>query len=266
MIIPRSLFSAALVAAFSVALVAQQAPSGYHRVACIKVKPGQESEYHKWAAEDLHKVAQARADSGAVSTWFLLRAEIPEGASAECDYLSISMYPGVPTEPMGRDDLSAVLKKAGLTTTAQEFVDRRNSLVKLISNNLFQNVAFVGSMKKGDYFIVNYMKVADTQDWLAYEKKIWQPMAELMAKDGARSGWSVNMQVLPNGSDLKYQAVTVDVYPSWNAIFEDPHYAEVFKKAHPDMEIGTTMEHFDKLRTILSTNLYQVADMVSAAK
>jgi hypothetical protein len=94
--IPRSLLSVVLAAAFSVTLLAQQAPTGYHSVACIKVKPENASEYRTWAAEDSHKFAQAMVDSGAVTTWFRLRSVIPQGTSAECDYLIISIYPGAP--------------------------------------------------------------------------------------------------------------------------------------------------------------------------
>jgi len=84
--IPRSLLSVALAAAFSATLLAQQPPSGYHSVACIKVKPENAREFRKWAAEDAHKFAQARVDSGAVSTWFLLRTVIPQGTSAAVSY------------------------------------------------------------------------------------------------------------------------------------------------------------------------------------
>jgi hypothetical protein len=153
-----------------------------------------------------------------------------------------------------------------MTASAQEYLDRRNSLTTLVSNNLFQNKIFVGTMKKGDYFMVNYMKVSNMDDYLAYEKKVWQPFAEAMAKDGVRTGWSLNVQVLPGGSDLKYQAVTVDVFPSWDAIFKDIPFADTFKKVHPDMEIGTTFETYQKLRTELATNLYQLDDAVSSTK
>src|ERR1039457_2498884 len=208
--IPRSLLSIALAAAFSTTLLAQQAPSGYHSVACIKVKPENASQFRKWMSEDARKLAQARVDSGEISTWFLLRSVIPQGTSAECDYLNVVMYPGAPPKPMGMDELGTALKKAGITVNAQEYVDRRNSLTTLVSNNLFQNRIFAGAMKKGDYFEVNYMKVSNMEDYLAYEKKVWQPFAEAMAKDGVRTGWSLNVQVLPGGSDLKYQAVSVD--------------------------------------------------------
>jgi hypothetical protein len=264
--IPRSLLSVVLAAAFSVTLLAQQAPTGYHSVACIKVKPENASEYRTWAAEDSHKFAQAMVDSGAVTTWFRLRSVIPQGTSAECDYLIISIYPGAPPKPLDIDEMGAVLKKAGMTVSAKEFVDRRSSLTQLVSNNIFQNKILVGAAKKGDYFMVNEMKVSNMNDYLAFEKKVWQPLAEAMAKDGVRTGWSLNVRVLPRGSDLKYQAVTVDIFPSWDAVYKNLPFADTFKRVHPDMELGTTFETAEKLRTIVSANLYHVDDMVSSTK
>jgi hypothetical protein len=264
--IPRSLLSVVLAAAFSVTLLAQQAPTGYHSVACIKVKPENASEYRTWAAEDSHKFAQAMVDSGAVTTWFRLRSVIPQGTSAECDYLIISIYPGAPPKPLDIDEMGAVLKKAGMTVSAKEFVDRRSSLTQLVSNNIFQNKILVGAAKKGDYFMVNEMKVSNMNDYLAFEKKVWQPLAEAMAKDGVRTGWSLNVRVLPRGSDLKYQAVTVDIFPSWDAVYKNLPFADTFKRVHPDMELGTTFETGEKLRTIVSANLYHVDDMVSSTK
>jgi hypothetical protein len=264
--IPRSLASVALAATLSATLFAQQAPTGFHSVACIKIKPENAKDFRKWAAEETHKFAQARVDSGSVSTWLLLRSVLPTGTSAECDYLSIFMYPGSPPKPLELDELGAVLKKAGLTMSAQEYVDRRTALTRLVSNNLFQNKAFAGTMNKGDYFQVNYMKVPNMEDYLAYEKKVWQPLAEAMVKGGVRTGWSLNVQVFPSGSDLKYQAVTVDVFPSWDAMFKDIPLTDTFKKVHPDMEAGTTFENYQKLRTIIATNVFQVEDMVTPAK
>ncbi len=263
----RSVLSVAMAAAFSLSMFAQQPTTGYHTVACVKVKADKGSEFRKFAAEDLRKFAQARVDSGALSSWLLLRSVAPQGTSADCDFLTVSMFPAAPPQPLGVEEIGAVLKKAGMSMSGQEFVDRRNSLVTLVSNNLFQNRGFVGAEKKGDYLMVNFMKVPNIDGWLAFEKKVWTPLAEAMAKDGSKSGWSVNVQVLPNGSDLAFQAVTVDVYPSWDAIFkEDALFAERFKKVHPDMELGTTFEQFEKLRTISSVKLYALDDMVTAAK
>ena len=212
--------SVALVATFPVTLPGQQAPSGYHTVACIKVKPGKSAEYRKWAEEDVHKLQQASADSGRVSAWFLLRYVMPAGSSAACDYLSISLYPGAPPAPMGMDALGAALKKSGFAMSAQEYVDHRSSVTDLVASELWQNQIAVGTLQKGDYLVLNHMKVLKMDEWIAYEKKVWQPFAESMVKDGVTRGWFLNVQEIPGGSDLKYQASTVDVYPSWDAYFK----------------------------------------------
>ena len=150
----------------------QQGQVGYHTVVCIKVKPEKTSEFRTWAASDLHKYAQSRVDTGVLSTWFLLRSVQPQGASADCDYLTISIYPGAPPEPLSPEALGEALKKAGLTMSAQQFMDRRDSLTTLVSNNLFQNRASVGgSLKKGNYLVVNYMKAANVDDWIALRKR-----------------------------------------------------------------------------------------------
>ena len=106
--IRRLILSVVLAAAFCAPLIAQSpqvGTTGLHIVACIKVNPGKASEFRAWAASDLHKFAQSRVDSGALSTWFLLRSVQPQGKSAECDYLTISTYPGTPPEPLSLEAL-----------------------------------------------------------------------------------------------------------------------------------------------------------------
>jgi len=81
-------------------------------------------------------------------------------------------------------------------------------------------------------------------------------------------GWSVNVLVLPQrGSEIRTNGVTVDVYPSWDAVVKmmtDPEFANRWHKIHPDMEIQAGLEHFDKLRNNLTANLFKVTDMISA--
>jgi hypothetical protein len=266
--VPRLLVCIALTAAFSATLIAQQAPTGYHSVACIKVKPENNTEFRKWAAADVHKLAQSRVDGGAVSSWIVLRSVIPTGVSAECDYVIVTMYPGNPPQPMGLEELDAALKKAGITATAQQYVDRRASLSTLISNNMFQNQASVGSFKKGDYFVVNYMKATNMADYVAWEKKAWQPMAEALAKENSRSGWSLNTLVFPGGTDVKFNAVTVDVYPTWDSIFSGDfqHFRDLWTKTHPEMDFGTTFEQYDKLRHQGDVDIFVVQDYITSSK
>jgi len=268
----RMLAGAVVLTALSLPLLSQQAPptTGYHTVQCIKTKPDKGLEFHKWAESELHKYAQALVDSGRLNSWMLIRAVIPAGSANACDYLVIGIYPGLPPQPLGFEDLGAVLKKAGLTMTPEEYVKQRDSVSTLVSSALWQNILSIGSMQKGDYLTVNESKALDTDEWSAYEKKIWQPIAEQLDKEGLTRGWSVNVLVLPpRGSEIRINGVTVDVFPSWDAVIKsmlDPEFVNRWRKFHPDMEIGTTFEHYDKLRNNLTANLFHVDDMTDATK
>jgi len=264
--IPRLVLCAVAATALATTLVAQQSSSGYHTVACFKLKPDSSADFHKFVTEESHKLAQGRVDAGQITTWYLLRAVLPQGASAQCDYLVVTLFAGAP-HLLGQEDLSSAIKKAGLSITPDDYVKHRNAVTSLVSVAVFQNRLAVGSAKKGDYFQVNYMKTPNVDDWIAYEKKVWQPLAEALTKDGKEDGWSVNVRVLPAGSEQPYQAVTVDVFPSWNAVFaDDPQFVERWRKVHPDMELGTTFEQFEKLRSRAIIELYELEDMVAASK
>jgi hypothetical protein len=266
----RTFAGAIALVALSSPLLSQQAPptTGFHQVQCIKIKPDKGVEFRKWAEGDLHKYAQGLVDSGRLSSWALVRAVTPAGSASPCDYFVVAFYPGLPPEPLGMADLGPVLKKAGLSMTAEEWVARRDSMSTLVSTGLWQNQVTVGSMQKGDYIVVNEAKAVDVDEWVAYEQKAWKPIAEQLGKDGLTRGWSVNVLVMPQrGSENRINGVTVDVYPSWDALNKsmiDPEFVNRWRKIHPDMEIGTTFEHYDKLRNNLTANLFRVDDMISA--
>jgi hypothetical protein len=59
--------------------------------------------------------------------------------------------------------------------------------------------------------------------------------------------------------------VTVDVFPSLDAAFaEDKQFVDRFKKVHPDMELGTTFERVQKLRSQAEVHLYELEEFVAA--
>jgi hypothetical protein len=261
--VARMFVGIALAVAFAATLPAQQAGGGNHTVACFKVNPDKAADYRKWEADEVHKVTQGRIDSGEINTWYLLRSVLPQGTASACDYIVVTMFPGT-AHLLGPDEITAALQKAGMKITAQDYINHRNAVTTLVSVAIFQNVASVGSPKKGDYFRVNYMKVPNIEDWVAYEKKVWLPLADASTKAGLTSGWSLNVQVLPGGADLPFQAVTVDTFSTYDAVFNnDSKLFDLFRKVHPDLEVGTTFEQFGKLRTMSSIQLYQLEDMVT---
>jgi len=263
----RVLVCAVVAAALSGAAFAQQTSPGYHAVACYKLKPDTTVAFQKWTADEMSKVAQGRIDDGEITNFYLLRAVFPRGEAAECDYLVVTFFPNMPHE-FGTEQVDAAIKKAGLKFTGEDYFKHRDALIRLMSVGIFQNQAFVGGAKKGDYFQVNYMRVAteNLDDWIAFEKKVWQPLAEAMVKDGREDGWSVNVAAMPFGSDSPYQGVTVDVFPSLDAAFaDDKQFADRFRKVHPDMELGTTFERVQKLRAQAHVELFELEQYVTAA-
>lgn len=268
--ISRSLRGAVLAVALSSTLFAQTPQTGYHTVGCFKVRPNKAAELRKFLGEEAHKLAQGRVDDGELTTWYLLRAVVPQGREAECDYIAVAFFPGTPNV-LGTQELSAAIKRSGISITPEDYINQRDAVATLVSFSVFQNVASAGSPKKGDYFRVEYMKTANRDDFVAYEKRVWQPVNETLIKDGIETGWSVNTRVLPGGADQPFQAVVTVVFPSMDAVFS--YYSKIgneFRKAHPDMEVGTTLEQFDKfmeqfekVRTIQNIQLYQLEDMAT---
>jgi hypothetical protein len=268
--IPRGLAALAVVAACGVAaLCQQQQPTGYHGVLCIKVNPGKDAEHNKWWDEEGRKLMRAMVDSGVLATYYRLRAVAPSGTLAPCDVVTVSVYPGLPPEPATPEQREALLKKAGITN-AEEFQARGNATRTVVSSEIFQNQVALGTMKKGDYAAVSYMKTAHITDWLTMEKTIWQPLADAMIKEGVQSGWSVNLEIFPNGDDMPYQGVSVDVYPSLAAAIKgqnfDPRFDEWFKRVHPGLDENSTLDNALKTRTQSKVYLFQIEDVIEAAK
>jgi hypothetical protein len=261
-------FAAALAAALSATLVAQQAPVGYHSISCVRVKPGKSADFRALLSGDYRKVEQARVDSGAVSGFVALRTVIPAGTDAGCDYVLVSFYPGFPPAPLGDDEMTAVLQKAGVASTLQQWRDRLAVVAELVSNNITQYQVLVGGAKKGDYLIFNSMKATDVGQCVALQKRLWQPFAEQGVKDGAQDGWAVNIQVMPRGDKDPSLVSSVDIFPTWDSMFTyfGPDFTTRWKKVHPEMTADDAFSEIDKVCSIDHTVLYKVEDQINSTK
>ena len=96
--IRRTMLGVVVAAAFclpAAAQMQQQGMSGFHSVACVKVKPEKVSEFRAWAASDLHKYEQSRVDTGALSAWSLLPRLPYKSYKRKCQetYLSVGSVP-----------------------------------------------------------------------------------------------------------------------------------------------------------------------------
>jgi hypothetical protein len=267
MAMPRILLCAATAAALSMPLVAQQAPIGYHHIQCVKVTPGQETTFENYVADQVQKLDQSLVDSGTYAQSLVLRTRMPRGTEAECDYVFVTFYKGLPEAGMNSEQLSKALHDADIPMTAAAVRAMQDNIGKLVSENITQYQSLVGGAKKGDFLVFNSMSAPNVSTCVAAQKKTWQPVAEEMVKAGNLSGWAVNEQVFPRGSRDSNAVSSVDIYPSWEAFTKE--YSSIqsaWKKVYPDTDINNTMEQFGKLCTIEHTVLYSVVQATSVAK
>ncbi len=246
----------------------QSGSPGFHGVACVKVRHGKSADFKTLVDGTFLKYAQSRVDSGAISAWLVLRTVIPAGHDATCDYAFVTFYPGMPNAPMGDEEMTAAMKKAGISSSLEDMRQQRDAAGYLVYNALERTAVHVGQAKKGDYILVNVMSVPDTGAWIANEKKLWQPIFEDGVKDGSVDGWSVVEQFLPRGAKDQGTTYTVDIYPSWDAMFKffGSGFADRWKKVNPDVPINQGMDAEHKVDTIDHTVLYHVVQMVQASK
>jgi hypothetical protein len=269
------LWGSALLAALVGVLVpqptmsqSQQAPNPSYRVACVKAKPGKGADLSALVSGDLRKFEQAEVDSGRLTRWAAMRAVVPTGTEVECDYRIASYYPGLPAEPMSDDQTAAALKKAGINMTPQQWADHLDDVGSLIYSGVYQRAATVGGGKEGDYLVMNEMSVPNVDDWIAHEKKLWQPLFEDAVKDGAVDRWHAALEVLPHGAEDLHRFYTVNIYSNWSSVFNffGPGFPDRWKKVHPDVPIADGMAEEHKVETIQHTYLYKLVALIQPSK
>ena len=246
----------------------QSGSTGFHSISCIKVRHGKSADFKTLVDGTFLKFGQSRVDSGAISAWIVLRTVIPAGHDATCDYVFVSFYSGLPSAPLGDEEMTAALKKAGISTSLEDMRQQQDAAGYLVYNSLERTALQVGQAKKGDYIIVNVMSVPDVGAWIANEKKMWQPIFEDGVKDGSVDGWSVVEQFLPRGTKDQGNTYTVDIYPNWDAMFKffGAGFSDRWKKVNPGVPIEQGMDQEHKVDTIDHTVLYHVVQIVQSPK
>lgn len=244
------------------ALNAQQQPAYYQTTTCIKVTPGKFTEYRQFVNDTSKKMAEARAKAGEIVSLAFLRSIMPAGAEARCDYSISTTYEGVPPKPLDRDGLASSLERAGVKMTAAQYLGKRDSLSHLVAMEMWRTRVRVGQPEKGHYLFINHMKVHNAADYYKFETEIWRPLAEAWIKEGTQSGWQFSTLLLPGGTDVKYAARSVDIYPSWEATFKARNPQDIFKKAHPDKDYQQTMAGLSKLRDLAQRDLMVIEERV----
>ena len=257
-----------LVAALIAATLNGQSPTPrpYQSVVCLKLQPGKtNSEYRQFTAETTLKMNQMRADAGEIVSWSLLRAVMPAGEEARCDFLQSTIRETTPPLDPTPESLAAALEKSRVKMTASEYISRRGSLVRLISSELWRPVIRVGQPQKGNYIYVNYSHELNAAEYREFENEVFRPMAETMVKDGKMTGWLFGLKQLPGGTDVKYTAMTADMFATADAAlnFGGGVMQAAFEKAHPGKDYQQDFGRVAKLRNLAQRHMFIVDERVA---
>jgi len=257
-----------IIALLSASLKAQQpaASDSYEVVSTIKVTPGKTAEFLKYIEDTTKKIAQMRLTSGEITGWYLLRAVYTAGRETAGDYLIVTNYPGSPTEPKTGEALAAAYRAAGVKMTPAEASVVRNRVSSIISTETWQYKERVGHSGKGYYVVRNMMRIKDSAGYNDYVKSVAKPIAEERVKSGSLSGWSLLTKVFPSGTDTAYPTFTIDIYPSWDAVFATPAYQAAVDKFAPGKSAEALLLEASKYRDLGAHDLWVIEERISKNK
>lgn len=234
------------------------------RVYCVKVAPGKALEYEAFLRDVTVPLNQSRADAGEFEWFGAERAVAPAGSSARCDYLLAYTYKGMPPEEMTNDQLGAALKRAAMSLTAPQLLEKRTSLIQLVGVEYWGNADAAGPRwTKGSYLRFNLHKVKDGQ-WDEYLRleRTWKALVEAWVKAGGKGSWLIAGLGMPGGVTQPFNAATVDVFPDWGGLMQGVPSDQLWPKVHPNLPFTDVEAQKDKVRSPYAFEVYRLVESV----
>jgi len=231
---------------------------------CIKAASGKSMEFEAYVREIAVPMNQVRVDSGEIAWFLFVRGVVPAGTSAKCDYRIVYGYKGLPPESPSTDQIEATLKSAKLNISAKELYAKRDMLTQLVDLSIWYAIDGVGpDAQRGNYIRLNHysVKPGAMDDWRRLETTYWKPMVETWNKAGGRGSWNVLGLMMPEGDNLPYNAVTVDIFPDWNSLVRGVPF-ELWRKVHPNTDATDVFDRLDRVRSRHDIEAYKVLEVV----
>lgn len=240
-----------------------QEERAYTRAFYVDAKPGKVGEYRNFHRDVWSKINQVRADAGEHEASYLMQARVPSGSNASCDFLLLFS----PKGGLGGESMSfgEALEKAGIDMSADEFWAKVRNLSDLVYSEIWYSIDSIGTSKEGNLVQIDYMDVHDTGEWITMEREIFKPVHQTRIDDGARVAWSAHRLFMPRGTDLQYNAATVNVYADW-ASLGNSHQRGYFRRTHGDKDLGDVGARINKARDMVRTELFEVIHKIEPSK
>lgn len=230
------------------------------RAYCLRVAADRAAEFETFVADVGIPLERRRMAAGESKGFDLLRAVVPLGADARCDYLAVFRY-GLLPEALPTDRLGEYLKQAGVGQTEQQATGRWNALTELVGLEWWWIAERVGAdWPKGSYVNINYFKIRQDgfEDYLAVERAYWKPMVEAYVAAGRKVTWDLVGLWAPFRAD-GYQGMTIDVSHDWATLVGgQPAFQQTWPKVQPALGFDLVEGFKQSVRTSSHSALFRV--------
>lgn len=242
---------------------AQEAPV-YATITCTKAKEGKGAEYAAFRQNVGAKISKVLVDRGLFSAVIYTVASYPAGRDARCDYQTVSISNGFPPPASELSGTEEDIKKAGIPMSRQAMLDKREELRIFVGREIWLRRATVGGVVKGGYVRVNYNKTKPNMlaDWIRLETTGWKPLAESAAKD-LGTGWSAWTLAMPGGTGVANNTMTVDAFPSWEALGKGIPSRAIWNKVHPEMDAATFTDRVAAVAERTHIDVMRIVDVIT---
>lgn len=222
-------------------------PTVYYVVDYMKVNAGMHSKYLK-LEKTWKKMHEVNIKSGRQANWNLEQVISPSGENVEYNYVTSQAFVGEKqfaaymenSDPFPGDWESMFThEEASLMMETNQIRTRVKSEIYAVVDQVFP-----ANPTGGKYRMVNYFAFKDNvtrADHVAMEKEIWRPIHKARVDAGDMAGWGLGARVLPIGSDIPYDDITVDFYDNVLQMMA-PNWDKYFGKVHPNKSIDDLMD------------------------
>ncbi|MCB9081936.1 MAG: hypothetical protein H6555_09525 [Lewinellaceae bacterium] len=220
----------------------EQAENPLLVVSYMKSTPGKTSEYVKCETQVWKKIHKQLQASKGIIDWSLWAITSPRGTEVPYDYITVNVYPNWAAVEAGAN-YSELVKKAGLTTEELKLYNETNNLRSIVRSEVFRLEGGTENAATGaKYAAVNYMSVPEggMQKYYSMEFNYFLPVHQEAVNNKKRVGWQIMSLLQPWGTEVGYQAVTVDFYTHIGQMYADtsPEWEKIHGKDDPNLDVA----------------------------
>ncbi|MEL7167923.1 MAG: hypothetical protein AAGN64_01105 [Bacteroidota bacterium] len=256
-----------LVAGWTLPAVAQSIDRVFVQIDYVAVPEGGETDYLAVEREIWKPIHQERVRAGLIEDWVVLEARLATTTSAY-NYLTLTIF-----EDFAQLESAipgSIVAKAHPDADTEVMMDRTLDSRDILHTEVWELVATVGEgganrPEAARYEVLNFMMAPPTAtaEYEATEQDVWGPIHQARIDNETLSGWAVYRLVLPAGTAVNYNYLTIDYYTDLGD-YAEPVDEPLMRRAHnaSAAEIETMMARTEASRVIYKSELWNVVESV----